>query len=379
MDKTKAKWASLGGALAVAIFCGVALAQTPLPPPATAAAAPAAAGPPPAPPQLPPDVPTRPYKVVPGPQTLNPGEWPLHFPFSDEYDSAVAASGVHHVRYVDDHVRFVEVAYFPGVRGRMHGHPFPSVFAQDAPAPANPNVSLDPQRGMRVGRAAAPAGATFPTCNSATPQGPHAETGTDTFPHHFYRIEYFRVDGAGIQKNWKEWYPRASDPTVVAKPAAKGPNLSAAWPYPASLDSYKASPNTNRLLWEDGKMRLIEVLIRPGETEAMHGNPYPSVLAFDADSGVSPTVKFMDAKSPLNGQGRVDSAILAEFPTIRCANEGPRAPYAITNTGKTPIHYYRIEFKRIDGDGLKTKWREWYPWMAKLTDEYAKNKWELNY
>src|SRR5262245_55363708 len=77
------------------------------------------------------------YKRLTGPQTLNPGEWPAHWPYPDEYDSAAAASAVHHLRYVDGKVRFVEVAYFPGVRGQMHGHPYPSVFAMDAPAPTH--------------------------------------------------------------------------------------------------------------------------------------------------------------------------------------------------------------------------------------------------
>jgi hypothetical protein len=32
------------------------------------------------------------------------------------------------------------------------------------------------------------------------------------------------------------------------------------------------------------------------------------------------------------------------------------------------LHYYRIEFKRLDGDGLQSHWQEWYPWM-----KYMKN------
>ena len=33
-----------------------------------------------------------------------------------------------------------------------------------------------------------------------------------------------------------------------------------------------------------------------------------------------------------------------------------------------PLHYYRIEFKRVDGEGFASHWQEWYPWM-----KYMKN------
>ena len=42
----------------------------------------------------------------------------------------------------------------------------------------------------------------------------------------------------------------------------------------------------------------------------------------------------------------------------------PRAPHAIHNGSNVPLHYYELEYKRIDGDGLNTHWKEWYPWMA---------------
>ena len=66
-----------------------------------------------------------------------------------------------------------------------------------------------------------------------------------------------------------------------------------------------------------------------------------------------------------------------EFPS--CATTGPRAPHAMKNIGATPLHCYRIEFKRLDGDGLKDNWRRWYPWMSHLADESAKKPLRPNY
>ena len=40
-----------------------------------------------------------------------------------------------------------------------------------------------------------------------------------------------------------------------------------------------------------------------------------------------------------------------------------QAPHSLRNNSDTPLHYYRIEFKRVDGDLFASHWREWYPWM----------------
>jgi len=339
------------------------------------------------------DIPRPPFKRLVGPQTLNPGEGPYHFPYPDEYDSAVAASSVHHIRYADAHVRFVEVAYFPGVHGKMHGHPYPSVFAIDAPAPRSYNVNLVPDSGMIFSRSQAPAGApAWPICVAAGPQAPHAETNQDSWPHHFYRLEFLRIDGHDFAARWKEWYPRMADPLPLVKdvkPPANAPRLSAAWPYPLAYDSVVAAPNNHRLLYENDHVRLVEVTIRPGELENMHGHPYPSVFAYDA-VGSGPigargnqaaTIQdhYLDPASRQNGQDRVVAGLPQGMDAPGCATMGPQAPHKARNTSSVPLHFYRIEFKRIDGEELRTRWREWYPWMGRLADAYAQTPYPLNY
>jgi hypothetical protein len=354
---------AVGVSLAFGLWL-TAWSQNTTPPVPTAAAA------------LPPDAPKPPYRRVTGPETLNPGDYPEHFPYPDEYDSAVGAAEVHHIRYIDSHVRFVEVAYFPGVHGQMHGHPWFSVFAVDAPVPKAYNLQLDPDRPPHRSAGTSPQGMPFPTCATMNPQPPHAETNLDTWPHHFYRLEFLRIDGKDFQDHWKEWYPNLAEPAAAVKNVkapANAPKLSEQWPYPASEDSYKAAPSDNRLLYEDPHVRLIEVSIRPGETETMNGNPYPSVLAMDSipDPGV--------AKDLVAAQGMGQGAAPRDFAYPTCATTGPEAPHAFHNAGSVPVHFYRIEFKRIDGDDLKTNWRVWYPWMAKITDEYKVHPYVSNY
>ena len=120
---------------------------------------------------------------------------------------------------------------------------------------------------------------------------------------------------------------------------------------------------------EDGKLRLVEVTIRPGETTPMHGDPYPSVLAYNGNLGDSShvTETWLDPNSPLDGQGRGPCRSAAHLhnlksPTLR--DDGARElPHKIHNGGTAPLHYYRIEYKRIDGDDLAANWKKWYPWM----------------
>jgi hypothetical protein len=360
--QTHVRFCSAAVAMLLAQACSAALAQSPA---------------------IPDFLPKPPYKrLTDGPITLNPGASPDGFPYVDLYDSVIAAPEVHHVRYIDEHIRFVEVAYFPGVRGKMHGHAYPSVFAIDAPVPRAVNVTLDPGSPV-MRRNGPPKGATWPTCNAMAAQPPHAETNLDSWPHHFYRLEFRRIDGNGLAQRWKEWYPRLTDPLLPLsdpKPSAQAAKLSAEWPYARSYDSLLASPNTHRLLYEDDHVRLVEVSIRPGETENMHGDPFPSVLAFDspADTALS-SIRYLDPSSPHNGQDRNEGGAPPGFTFPTCATVGPQAPYAITNNGATLIHHYRIEFKRIDGDGLRAHWAEWYPWMARYKQAYDAHPYMLNY
>jgi hypothetical protein len=122
-----------------------------------------------------------------------------------------------------------------------------------------------------------------------------------------------------------------------------------------------AAPNNYRLLYEDGHVRLLEVTIRPGETTPMHGNPYASVLAFNTmavDQREIVDTALIEYKP---GQGAAPSVFHMTAPT--CTTIAPEAPHTIRNNGPLPLHYYRIEFKRVDGDDFATHWREWYPWM----------------
>ena len=53
---------------------------------------------------------------------------------------------------------------------------------------------------------------------------------------------------------------------------------------------------------------------------------------------------------------------------------GPQWPHAASDTNPYPTHFYRIQFKRVDGDGIKTHWKEWYPWMLEDQKKYLASR-----
>jgi hypothetical protein len=149
---------------------------------------------------------------------------------------------------------------------------------------------------------------------------------------------------------------------MVAWGQAKYPE----WPYPMSYDSVKAAPQNNKLLYEDNKLRFIEVTVKPGEQEPMNGQPYPSVYLHD--SPMPDAVQIADAKldpsSPLNGQGAGHGTAPAGLDGPTCDTMPPLAPHQIYNHSSLPIHFYILEFKRLDGADLAANWKTWYPWMV---------------
>jgi hypothetical protein len=141
----------------------------------------------------------------------------------DPLDAMVAAPKNHQVLYEDDHVRILEVTVQPGEVENMHHHPRPSVFAHDAPMPKLTNSFADDGSVIEVGRnlqlissnpeVPAEVAAVLAQLNAqlnaamstglpmawvAPPERTHSVHNLDTFPVHFYRIEFKRVEGNAI-------------------------------------------------------------------------------------------------------------------------------------------------------------------------------------
>jgi hypothetical protein len=141
-------------------------------------------------------------------------------------------------------------------------------------------------------------------------------------------------------------------------------------PKPDSIletDSVVAATENNKVLYENDHIRLIEVTIRPGETEPFHTHMYPTAEIYDA---VQPRSLYevpgrgefrLDRNfAPMSStqQGRLPSELTKQMKTgwtdeIPVVSASPRNPieHRVTNIDIFTYHYYRLEFKRIDGNG----------------------------
>jgi len=54
---------------------------------------------------------------------------------------------------------------------------------------------------------------------------------------------------------------------------------------PPELDAVAAAPPNHRVLFENERLRVLEVILEPGEEEPVHHHRWPSVFVFDRISG----------------------------------------------------------------------------------------------
>ncbi len=120
------------------------------------------------------------------------------------------------------------------------------------------------------------------------------------------------------------------------------------WRWPDNLQAEISAPKNHKILYEDDHVKVIEVTIRPGDKEVLHGHMNPSVFA-------------IDALQPKGDNTQVDGTVLdvkrslADLKLPTCAAIGPQAPHQFHNTDTFAQHFYRVEFKRVDGDGILTR------------------------
>jgi hypothetical protein len=161
------------------------------------------------------------------------------------------------------------------------------------------------------------------------------------------------------------------------------------YPYSAYLDAEIADSDVHRVLYADNRTMLMEVSNPPGLDVHMHGHPYASVFVRDSGATASASPNdpadagriannsnaagagaggladpVLDPNSPFNGQGWGLGLAPKGMDYPACTTSPPQAPHKPMNRGKAPLHFYRIEFRRLDGEDIQSHWKEWYPEMA---------------
>lgn len=112
------------------------------------------------------------------------------------------------------------------------------------------------------------------------------------------------------------------------------------WPWDEALDAVVAAPESHHIVLENETVRVVDVLIPPGQREPVHTHKSPSVMIVDS----SARIIYYDANgSPAEYQRR---DVSPEDPYIEWL--GPEGPHAVENIDTVIYHARRIEIKQKD-------------------------------
>lgn len=119
------------------------------------------------------------------------------------------------------------------------------------------------------------------------------------------------------------------------------------WSWNDSLDAVKMAPKSHKIVYEDDKVRVLQVVLHPNSIEPIHTHQFKSIMWFAKETSMT----YFQYESSKNGQYKIiDSIKIAKIP-IEALNHGdivdPETPHAVKNTGKEIGIAYRIELKKV--------------------------------
>lgn len=112
------------------------------------------------------------------------------------------------------------------------------------------------------------------------------------------------------------------------------------WPYPDSLDALVAAPKFHRVLFENERVRVLEVAVPPHTREPLHTHRWPSVMYRERYG----TGRYYDAAGKM----------VHEFTKLpqpsginpRARWQEPEAPHSVENTDAVADRFVRVELKQ---------------------------------
>lgn len=114
------------------------------------------------------------------------------------------------------------------------------------------------------------------------------------------------------------------------------------WPWPRELDALIAAPDSHRLLFENERVRVLEVVIEPGAREPEHTHRWPSVMIVDQPARIRYYERGIET---------------FESPAADTPQPGPKAmwmdaegPHSVENIDRSPYRGLRIELRDAESD-----------------------------
>ena len=109
------------------------------------------------------------------------------------------------------------------------------------------------------------------------------------------------------------------------------------WPWPQTMDALLAAPGSHRLVLENDRVRVLEVVIEPGAREPEHTHQAASVMIVDEPA----RIRYYQGDALLfESQAHPPSA-----PGVRVRWMEPEGPHSVENIDQRRYHAIRVELK----------------------------------
>lgn len=110
----------------------------------------------------------------------------------------------------------------------------------------------------------------------------------------------------------------------------------------ADLDAVAAAPEHHRVVFENERVRVLEVRVAPGQTEPVHVHRWPSVMHIEQAQALTDILYRQEADGSLV---EVEQRALPSGPPPLALWFPPEGPHAIRNDGDDEFRALRIEMK----------------------------------
>ena len=119
------------------------------------------------------------------------------------------------------------------------------------------------------------------------------------------------------------------------------------WQWPDSLDAVKAAPANHKIVFENEKVRILEVLLEPYENEPVHTHKWPSVMwSANPDFLNAKVIYYNYRLDPATSKWVIrDSAVNHGGPANRGGYLKPEGPHSVRCVSNQRLLAYRVEFK----------------------------------
>ena len=113
------------------------------------------------------------------------------------------------------------------------------------------------------------------------------------------------------------------------------------WPWPQTMDALLAAPDSHRLVLDNDRVRVLEVVIEPGAREPEHTHQALSVMIVDEPARIR---YYQGDALVFESPARSRSAS-----AVRVRWMEPEGPHSVENIDQRRYHAIRVELKEHPG------------------------------